>query len=75
MGPLFWNTSYVHQKQVLSTEAAMFITEAQTGQTKHLLSFNENWRLPQEGEGEVRDIQLQHATSPLDVTKLHTLNL
>ena len=28
-----------------------------------------------EGEGEVRGNQLQHATSPLDVTKLYTLNL
>ena len=28
-----------------------------------------------EGEGEVRGIQLQHATSPLDVPKFYTLNL
>ena len=28
-----------------------------------------------EGESEVKGIQLQHATSPLDVTKLHTLKL
>ena len=28
-----------------------------------------------EGEGEVRVIQLQHATSPLDVSKIYTLNL
>ena len=27
------------------------------------------------GEGEARGVQLQHATPPLDVTKLHTLNL
>ena len=28
-----------------------------------------------EGEGEVMGVQLQHATSPLDFTKLYTLNL
>ena len=27
------------------------------------------------GEGEVRGIQLQHATSPLDATKFYTLDL
>ena len=28
-----------------------------------------------EGEGELRGFQLQHAASPLDVTKFYTLNL
>ena len=28
-----------------------------------------------EGKAEVRDIQLQHETSPLDVTKFYTMNL
>ena len=28
-----------------------------------------------EGDGEVRGIQLQNATSPLDVTTFYTLNL
>ena len=56
----------------------MFFTVAQIGQTK---SFYDNLRLSQvfshffKGEGEVRGIQLQHATSPLGVTKLYTLNL
>ena len=57
----------------------MFSTVAQTGQTKHLLSLMTivtAGSLPRlEGECEVRGIQLQHATSPLDVTKLSTLNL
>ena len=30
------------RKRVLSTEAAMFVTVAQTGQTKHLFSFSVN---------------------------------
>ena len=28
-----------------------------------------------EGEGELRGIQLQHDTSPLDVNKFYTLNI
>ena len=47
MGPLHLNALYLHLEQVLSTEAAMLFTVAQTGQTKHLLRFNDNWRLPQ----------------------------
>ena len=67
MSPLYLNTLYLHRERVLSTEAAMFFTLVQTGQTKHLLRFYENQRLPQvlsclEWEGEVRGIQLQHAT-------------
>ena len=31
--------------QVLPMEAAMVFTVAQTGQTKHLLGFYENWRV------------------------------
>ena len=48
----------------------------------YLNTLYDNWRFPQvlllsclEGKGKVRGIQLQHATSPLDVTKLYTLNL
>ena len=37
MGPLYLNILYL--ERILSTEAAMFFTVAQTGQTKHLLSF------------------------------------
>ena len=49
----------------------MFFTVAQTEQTKH-----HTGSLPGlEGEGEVRDIQLHHATLPLDFTKFYTLNL
>ena len=65
MGPLYLNTLNLHQERV---------TEVQTGQTKHLLSFYDNWRLPKgslsclEGEGEVRGVQPQHGTTPLDVT-------
>ena len=32
-------------------------------------------RFSLDGDGEVRDIQLQHETSPLDVPKFYTLNL
>ena len=39
-------------------------TEASTGSPSCL-----------EGEGEVKGNQLQHDTSPLDVTKLYTLDL
>ena len=39
MDPLHLNTLYLHGEQVVSTEAAMFFIVAQTGQTKHLLSF------------------------------------
>ena len=47
MGPfnlntLHLNTLYLHRERVRSTEAAMFCTVAQTGQTKHLLSFYDN---------------------------------
>ena len=31
---LYEHSLYLHQEQVLSTEAAMFFTVAQTGQTK-----------------------------------------
>ena len=49
-------------------------------ETKHLLSFYHPKvttvsLLCLEGEGEVRAIQMQHATSPLDVTEFDTLNL
>ena len=43
MGPLYLNTLYLQWKWVLSTEAAMFVTVAHTGQTKHLLSFYDHW--------------------------------
>ena len=42
MGPLYLNTLYLHQEQVLSTEAAMFFTVAQSGQNEHLLRFYDN---------------------------------
>ena len=42
---LYLNTVYLHLEQVFSKEAAMFFTVAQTGQTKHLLGFYDNWRL------------------------------
>ena len=77
-GPLYLSTLDLHQESVLSIEAAMIFTVAQTGQTKHLLIFYDNWTGSLsclEGEGEWRGIQLQHATSPLDVTKFYTLNL
>ena len=48
--------------------AGMFFTVVQTGQTKHFLPCLE-------GESEVRGIQLQYATSPLDIPKFCTLNL
>ena len=41
-GPLYLNTLYLHQEQVLSTEAAMFFTAVQTGQTKNPYSFYDN---------------------------------
>ena len=49
MGPLYLNTLYLHREGVLSVEATMFVffTGAQTGQTKHLLSFYDTRRLPQ----------------------------
>ena len=80
MSPLHLNTLYLHQERVLSTEAAMFFTLAQTGQTKPVEFL---WQLKAtpgslsclEGEGELRGIQLQNATSHLDVTKLYILNL
>ena len=79
MSPLYINTLYLHQEWVLSVEATMFFTVAQTGQTKHLLSFYDNWRLPQVlfhvWKRRVRGVQLQHETSPLDVTTFHTLTL
>ena len=49
----------------------MFLVVAQTGQTKHPLSFYEKLKATTgslsclEGEGEVRGVQLRHATSPL----------
>ena len=59
------------------SEAAMFFTVAKTGQTNPLYDdhkANTAYLSCLEGEGEVRGIQLQHATSPLDVTKFYTLN-
>ena len=80
MDPLYLHALYSHQERVRSIETAMFFTVAQTGQTKHPLSSYDTWRLPQalsylKGESEVRGIQLQRATSPLDVTKFYTVNL
>ena len=79
MGRLYLNTLYLHQEQVLPTDAAMFFTEAKTGQTKDLLSFYEKSTTGYfsclGGDGEVRGIPLQHATSALDVTKSYILNL
>ena len=48
---------YIYIRSRSSQGAAMFSTVAQTGQTKHLLSFHDNWKLQQvllclEGEGE-----------------------
>ena len=59
------------------TEAAMFFTIVPNGQTK---PFEFLWRLkvPQvllhvwKGRGEVRGVQLQHATSPLEASKFYT---
>ena len=45
-------------------EAAMFFTVAQTGQTKRLSGSLSCL----EGESEVKGIQLQHVTSPLEYT-------
>ena len=39
MGPLYLKSLYLHQERVLSTEGDLFCTVAQTGQTKHLVSF------------------------------------
>ena len=56
-------------------------TVAQTGQTKHCFRVfittesTTGSLLCLESEGEVRGVQLQHGTSPLDVTKAYTLNL
>ena len=47
MGPLYWKTIYLHQEGFSLSRAAMFLVVAQTGQTKHPLSFYQNWRLPQ----------------------------
>ena len=73
MDPIYVNYLYLYQEQVPSTEASMFCTVAQTGQTKLLLSFYDNWRLPQvllclDWEGEVRgscscNMQLHHQMS------------
>ena len=81
MGRSNLNTFYLHRERVLSVEDAIVFTVAQTGQTKDLLSFYHNSRLPQvlfhvlKGGGEVRGVQLQHDTSPLDVTQFYSLNL
>ena len=40
MGLLYLNNLNVHKERVLSMEAAMFVTVAQTGQNKLLLSLN-----------------------------------
>ena len=45
MGPLYLNTLYLHLGWVLSTEATMFFTVAQTGQTKHPVSVHDDWKL------------------------------
>ena len=72
MGSLYLKTLYLHQEWVLSTD--VFFTVAQTGQTKHIWVFMTT-EAPTgslsclEGEGEVRGVQLQLATLPLDVTK------
>ena len=85
--PLEWtfiylNTLYLHTRSLSSErKPPCFLQNSQTGFAKHLLSFL--WQLKAtwgslsclEGEGEVMGIQLQHATSPLDVTKFYTLNL
>ena len=44
MGPLYLNTLYLHREWVLSMKAAMFSTVARTWQTKHLLSFYNDWK-------------------------------
>ena len=77
MGPLYLNTLYLHQELVLSLEAAMFFTVVQTGQSGFFMATEGSTGSLSclEGKGEVRVIQLQHATSPLDVTKFYTLNL
>ena len=46
MGP-YIEILYIYIGGVLYMEAAMFLVVAQTGQTKHTLSFYDNWRLPQ----------------------------
>ena len=65
---------------IIFTEAAMFFTVAQTGQTKPFcVSMTTEATTGSlsclEEEGEVRGVQLQHDTSPLDVTTFYTLNL
>ena len=77
MAPLYLNTLYLHQERVLSMEATIFVTVAQTGQTKHLwvvmtLKATTGSVSCLEWEGEMRGIQLQHAPSPPDVTKAQT---
>ena len=54
-------------KYFIFTEAAFFYS-SMTTEGCHRFSCLEE-------EGEVRGIQLQHAISPLDVTKFYTLNL
>ena len=77
MRHLYLHTLYLHQEQVLSTEAAMFFTAAQTGPTKPF-EFLLQLKLPQvlfhvwKGGG---GVQLQHDISTLDVTAFYTLNL
>ena len=41
MGPLYINTLYIHRERMFCC------TVVQTGQSKHLLSFYDNWRRPQ----------------------------
>ena len=58
----------------------IYFTVAQSGQTKpseflSRLKFSTGSLSCLEGEDEVRGVQLQHDTSPLDVTKLYTLDL
>ena len=79
---LYLHILYLHQEQVLSAEAAMFFKVAQTGQTKPF-EFLWQLKLPQVlfhvwkagGGGGWGCVQLQHDTSPTDVTKFYTLNL
>ena len=65
MGPLCLITLYLHQE--------CFLQWSQTGQTKHLWSFYDNWRLPQvllhvwKGRGRWRGIKLQHAFPRIDL--------
>ena len=77
---LVWAFIYIYKNLILTSVAGRLWGG------HHVFKSRPNWFLWQwkattgslsclEGEGEVRGIQLQHATSPLDVTNVYTLNL